>query len=56
MKKILIQTGCDALVLMGGIAFIHGLSLAWLPLGFIGGGLLLGAAAFFYSYGTRKAE
>lgn len=48
--SLLLQLACDGLLLAGLALFVYGLSLAWRPLGFIAGGLVLSAAAFFTGY------
>ena len=52
-KRILIQSLCDTMLIAGFSAFVYGLSLAWRPLAFIVGGLSVGAAAFFFGYGSK---
>lgn len=40
----------DLVFVLGAAIFTYGLSLAWRPLGFITGGALLSAGAFFIGY------
>lgn len=57
MKNKLAKLACDGAAVVGMAAFDYGLWLAWHPLGFIVGGLAVGAGAFFLGYGTtRKAR
>ena len=44
------ELGFDLLVLVGAAVFAYGLWLAWHPLGFIVGGILLAAAGIFFGY------
>ena len=44
----------DLGMLAGAGAFTFGLYLAWHPLGFIAGGLLLGAVCFFSGYDQQR--
>jgi hypothetical protein len=50
VQKKLRELAFDALVLTGAAIFAYGLWLAWHPLGFIVGGLMLGAAGIFFGY------
>lgn len=53
-KDVLLKLGADLLMLVSFGVFIYGLWLAWHPLGFIVGGLLACAAAFFYGYSASN--
>lgn len=44
----------DLLLLAGAALFVYGMALAWRPLGFILGGLLLAVAAFLNGYGSPR--
>lgn len=48
--ELTLELGFDALLIVGLVVFVYGLSLAWRPLGFIAGGLLLSAFAFLIGY------
>lgn len=50
MKSRFLKFGCDAAVVLGALLFSYGLHLAWRPLGFIVGGAVLAAGAFFIGY------
>lgn len=50
LKKKLQKLSCDLLFLFGCGFFVYGLGLAWRPLGFIVGGGVLAAIAFFAGY------
>lgn len=54
MKPLLLRIACNLAFLAGFAALVYGLWLAWRPLGFILGGLLLGAAAFFFDYNLQR--
>jgi hypothetical protein len=47
---------CDAGLVMGFLAFVYGLSLAWRPLGFIVGGAILASCCFLIGYRGLKAS
>jgi hypothetical protein len=49
-KKKIMKFAADLILLLAFCVFVYGLSLAWHPLGFIIGGLLVGAAAFYAGY------
>jgi hypothetical protein len=51
-KKQLIKAAADLVLVLAFCVFVYGLSLAWRPLGFIVGGLLAGAAAFYFGYSS----
>ena len=40
----------DMVFVLGAAVFVYGLSLAWRPLGFMVGGLVISAIAFFIGY------
>jgi hypothetical protein len=44
------QLTWDLVFVLGAAVFVYGLSLAWRPLGFIVGGLIISALAFFIGY------
>ena len=50
VKKRLQRMQMDLAFLAGCAVFIFGLWLAWRPLGFIVGGIVLAAVAFFAGY------
>jgi len=50
MKKTLQKLSLDLLFLFGCGVFVYGLGLAWRPLGFIVGGVVLAALGFFAGY------
>ncbi len=54
MKQKMTRLMSDGLLLIGLCIFIVGLSMAWRPLGFIVGGLILAAVAFFFGYGAAR--
>jgi hypothetical protein len=54
MKQMLLRIACNLLFLVGFLALVYGLWLAWHPLGFILGGLLLAAGAFFFEYNLQR--
>lgn len=54
MKQMLLRVACNLVFLMGFLTLVYGLWLAWHPLGFILGGLLLAAGAFFYEYNLQR--
>lgn len=57
MKQPLLATIlCDVLLLAGFVSLVYGLWTAWRPLGFIVGGLLLGAAAFSLNYDASRGK
>jgi hypothetical protein len=49
------KIGFDLLFLCGCALLAYGFWLAWHPLGFIVGGLLLAAVSFFLGYNNRPA-
>lgn len=52
--KLLLRIACNLAFLVGFLGLVYGLWLAWHPLGFIVGGLLLAACAFFYDYNLQR--
>ena len=44
----------DLVFLIGCAVFVYGLSLAWRPLGFIVGGLIVASGAFFKGYWASR--
>ncbi|HVJ09277.1 MAG TPA: hypothetical protein VM554_12925 [Acidisarcina sp.] len=52
--KELVKFLCDLGVIAGAGVFVYGLWLAWPPLGFVVGGLLVSAASFFLGYGATR--
>lgn len=56
MKPLLASLVCDVLLFAGFLCLVYGLWMAWRPLGFIVGGLLLGAAAFFFDYNASRGK
>lgn len=56
MKPFLATLACDLVLLAGFVSLVYGLWLAWRPLGFIVGGLVLGAAAFFFHYDASRGK
>jgi hypothetical protein len=53
LLRLLHKLSFDLVFLAGCAVFVYGLSLAWLPLGFIVGGIVLAAIAFFAGYQHR---
>lgn len=56
MKMSLKRTLCELGFLVGLCVLVYGLWLAWRPLGFIVGGLVLALVAFFVHYDMRSAQ
>lgn len=56
MKPFLATLACDVVLFVGFLSLVYGLWMAWRPLGFIVGGLLLGAAAFFFHYDAARGK
>lgn len=54
MTHLLLRIACNIVFLAGFAGLVYGLWLAWHPLGFILGGLLLAAGAFFYEYNLQR--
>jgi hypothetical protein len=52
MKRLIL----DVSFLFGCAIFVYGLWLAWRPLGFIVGGLVIAAVAFFAGYQRLRSE
>ena len=55
-KKRLQKLSCDVSFLIGCAIFVYGLWLAWRPLGFIVGGIVVAAVAFSVGYQREKGE
>jgi hypothetical protein len=56
MKASLTRIACELFMLAGLSALVYGLWLAWHPLGFVIGGALLAAGAFFVHYNMLREE
>ncbi|MGC1784461.1 MAG: hypothetical protein WA708_18195 [Acidobacteriaceae bacterium] len=54
MKKKIAEWMLDSLAIFGALGFVYGLWLAWHPLGFVVGGLLLAVVAFCANYGIAR--
>jgi hypothetical protein len=53
-KLLFVKLAWDVLFLAGCGAFVYGLGLAWRPLGFIMGGVVTAAGAFFQGYWASR--
>lgn len=53
-KLLLTKLGWDVIFLAGCGAFVYGLGQAWRPLGFIVGGIIVAAGAFFQGYWASR--
>ena len=56
LKTRLQRLGLDLAFLAGSAVFVYGLWMAWRPLGFIVGGIVIAAVAFFAGYQRLKDE
>lgn len=56
MKASLTRIACELCMVAGLAIFVYGLWLTWRPLGWIVGGLLLAAGAFFFHYNGLRDE
>lgn len=56
MKDRLLKAALDIGVLAGAALCDYGLYLAWHPLGFITGGLILASACFLAGYDRQRRE
>jgi uncharacterized membrane protein YiaA len=56
MKASLTRIACELFMVAGLFAFVYGLWLAWHPLGWMIGGLLLAACAFFVHYNALRDQ
>ena len=56
LKTRLQRLGLDLTFMAGCAVFVYGLSMAWRPLGFIVGGIVVAAVAFFAGYQRLRNE